>query len=86
MAVKSLVDFLTICSSGSAIIGPTTKYLAGPIYEQEVILYADIDLEQLIEEKQTLDVVGHYARPEIFTLQVNRSEMTPADFYEGEEN
>ena len=65
---------------GSAIIGPDARYLAGPVYDQETIVYADINLEQIVEEKQTLDVVGHYARPEIFTLHINRSEITPAVF------
>ena len=74
-----------LSSGGSAIIAPDAKYLAGPVYDQEAILYADIDLERIIEEKQALDVVGHYARPEIFTLRINRREMTPADFYESQE-
>ena len=62
---------------GSAIIGPDSQYLAGPVYDSETILYADIDLARSIEEKQTLDVVGHYARPEVLGLRINRSEMTP---------
>ncbi len=60
--------------------------LAGPIYDSEAILYADIDLEQTIEDKQTLDMVGYYARPEAFTLRVNRRGMTTAAFYEGPED
>lgn len=74
-----------LSKGGSAIIGPNGKYLAGPIYDQETILYADIDLEQIIEEKQYLDVVGHYARPEVFTLRVNQSEMTSAILNESKE-
>jgi len=85
--MKEMESFPEVLSKGgSAIIGPNAKYLAGPIYDHESILYADIDLEQIIEEKQTLDVVGHYARPEVFTLRINRSEMTPAAFYEGQED
>ncbi|MFQ5924514.1 MAG: carbon-nitrogen hydrolase family protein, partial [Dehalococcoidia bacterium] len=75
-----------LCRGGSAIIAPDAKYLAGPVYDCETIIYADIDLGQIVEEKQALDVVGHYARPEVFTLVVNRREMTPAAFYEGREN
>ena len=71
---------------GSAIIGPDATYLAGPVYDQEAILYADIELDRIIEEKQSLDVVGHYARPEVFTLRVNRREMNPAIFYENDED
>jgi nitrilase len=74
-----------LSKGGSAIIGPNAKYMAGPIYDQETILYADIDLEQIVEEKQALDVVGHYARSEVFTLHVNRNEMTPAIFSESQE-
>lgn len=62
---------------GSAIIGPDAKYLAGPVYDQETILYAEVDLGRIIEEKQALDVVGHYARPEVLRLVVNREEMRP---------
>jgi len=69
---------------GSAIIGPDAAYLAGPVYDQETILYADIDLERIIEEKQTLDVVGHYARSEVLSLRVNRNEMTPVTYGEDE--
>ena len=75
-----------LSKGGSAIIGPNAKYLAGPVYDQETILYADIDLERIIEEKQALDVVGHYARPEVFTLHINRREMNPAAFYESQED
>ena len=73
-----------LSSGGSAIIGPDAKYLAGPVYDHETILYADIDLERIIEEKQLFDVVGHYARPEVFTLHVNRTEMNTAAFHEGD--
>jgi len=69
---------------GSAIIGPDAKYLAGPVYDEETILYADIDLERIIEEKQALDVVGHYSRSEFLKLQVDRSEMNPVSFADDE--
>jgi nitrilase len=81
--MESLPDVL--CRGGSAIIGPDAKYLAGPIYDQETILYADIDLARITEEKQALDVVGHYARPEVFNLRVNRSKMTPFIYSEQKE-
>lgn len=69
-----------LCRGGSAIIGPDGKYLAGPVYGEETILYADIDLARGLEEKQAMDVVGHYARPDVFTLRVNRGELSPARF------
>lgn len=66
-----------IVRGGSAIIGPDAKYLAGPVYDQETILYAEVDLGRIIEEKQALDVVGHYARPEVLRLVVNREPFRP---------
>jgi len=75
-----------LARGGSAIIGPDGKCLAGPTYDCETIIYADIDLARIIEEKQTLDVVGHYARPEVLKLLVNTKEMTTATFCEPKTN
>ena len=61
-----------IFNGGSTIIGPDGRFLVDPVYDQETIIYADIDLERILEEKQMLDVAGHYARPEALTLTVNR--------------
>ena len=66
-----------IYTGGSTIIGPDGKCLVDPVYNQETIVYADIDLERILEEKQLLDVVGHYARPEVFKLTVNRQPFFP---------
>jgi len=55
---------------GSCIIGPDGNYLAEPVFEEETILYAELDLERVLAERQLLDVVGHYARPDVLQLQV----------------
>ena len=55
---------------GSAILGPDGAYLAGPLYDEEGILYADLDPERLREERQRFDPVGHYNRPDVFQLSV----------------
>ncbi len=57
---------------GSAIIGPDGTYLAGPIWEEETIVYAEIDPARAIEERLTLDVAGHYSRPDVFQFRVNQ--------------
>ncbi len=64
-------------NGGSAIVGPDGRYLAGPVYDREEILYAEIDLEAAIREKHARDVAGHYARPDVFRLVVN-AEPKPA--------
>src|SRR5579862_9396795 len=51
---------------GSVIVNPQGMVLAGPNYESETILTADLDLDQIVEGKYDLDVVGHYARPDVF--------------------
>ena len=58
---------------GSAIIAPDGEYIVEPVYNKEAILTADLDLERIIQENMTLDVTGHYARPDIFQLAVNRN-------------
>jgi len=65
-------DFLQ--RGGSAIIGPDGLYLAGPVWEEETIVYADVDPERAVEERLTLDVAGHYSRPDVFQFRVNRGE------------
>lgn len=56
---------------GSCIVNPFGEFLAGPDYEGERILTAEIDLDEIARGKYDLDVVGHYARPDIFRLYVN---------------
>jgi nitrilase len=58
---------------GSAIINPLGKVLAGPHFEGETILTADLDLNEIGRSKFDFDVVGHYARPDVFQLIVNEA-------------
>jgi nitrilase len=55
----------------SAIVNPNGEIIAGPAHEKEEILYAEIDREQLLGPKWMLDVAGHYARPDVFSLTVH---------------
>lgn len=56
---------------GSCIVGPLGEVLAGPSYGAEAILTADLDRADLARAKFDFDVVGHYARPDVFRLEVN---------------
>ncbi len=62
---------------GSVICGPMGTVLAGPVYDQEAVLTADIDLREITLGKYDLDVVGHYARPDIFSLHVDIAAKKP---------
>jgi nitrilase len=59
-----------LCRGGSAIIGPLGDVLAGPLYDQEGTLYADLDLTEVTGSKFDFDVSGHYSRPDIFDFRV----------------
>jgi nitrilase len=63
---------------GSAIIAPDGSYLAGPLWDEEGILFADLDPQRLYEERQRFDPAGHYARPDVLRLTVQPiSRATP---------
>jgi nitrilase len=69
-----------MCRGGSCIIGPLGEILAGPNYEGEAILRADLDLADLARSRLDFDVVGHYARPDIFQLTVMEDSRTSVAF------
>ncbi len=58
---------------GSAILAPDGTYLAGPLWDEEGILYAELDPQRLYEERQRFDPAGHYHRPDVFRLKIRRS-------------
>jgi len=55
---------------GSAIIAPDGRYVAGPVFDQETIVHACLDLAEIDRESMTLDVSGHYSRPDLFRFSV----------------
>jgi nitrilase len=55
---------------GSAILAPDGSYLAGPLYDEEGVLFADLAPERLYAERQRFDPAGHYHRPDVFRLDV----------------
>ena len=75
--IEDLADQPEImCRGGSAIISPLGDVLAGPLYNEEGILYADLDLAEVARGKFDFDVVGHYARPDVFQFMVNEEPMS----------
>ena len=66
----------------SVVIAPGGEIVAGPLRETSGLLYCDIDRERVGIAKRAFDVAGHYARPDIFNLRVNRGVQTPVSFQE----
>jgi nitrilase len=70
---------ILLLRGGSLIISPLGDVLAGPNYETESILYANVDLGEIVRGKYDFDVAGHYARPDVFRLCVDEQEKMAVD-------
>lgn len=74
-AISSRAEFQELpeemSRGGSCIAGPLGELIVEPVYGEETILYAELDLDQIVEGQFDFDVAGHYARPDIFQLTVN---------------
>lgn len=62
----------TMCRGGSVIISPLGNVLAGPLFDREGILYADLDMAEIVRSKLDFDAVGHYARNDVFQLDIHK--------------
>jgi nitrilase len=68
---------LIMSRGGSCIIDPLGRVLAGPDFNGPKILTADLDLDEIVRGKFDFDVVGHYARPDVFRLVVDKRPKSP---------
>jgi len=64
----------------SLVITPGGEIQAGPLHQQQAILYAELDPDQAAIARRTFDPAGHYARPDVFSLQVDTRRQTPVKF------
>ena len=64
----------------AVVIAPGGAVSAGPLHREKSVLYAEIDVEAARRARRSLDVCGHYARPDIFSLSVNRKPLQPVEF------
>jgi nitrilase len=65
---------------GSCVVAPLGQVLAGPGYDGECILTAELDMAEIARGKYDFDVAGHYARPDVFRLYVNERAAVPVSF------
>jgi nitrilase len=66
-----------MCRGGSAIVGPLGEVLAGPLWDAEGILYAELDMGAVVRARFDFDPMGHYARPDVFRLVVDERPRPP---------
>ncbi|MCY4465741.1 MAG: carbon-nitrogen hydrolase family protein [Chloroflexi bacterium] len=66
-----------LLNGGSAIIAPGGEYLVEPVFDEETIITADLDLSTIAQEQMALDVTGHYARDDVFDFAVNHRRLAP---------
>jgi nitrilase len=64
----------------AVVIDPAGKVVAGPLHRERGILYAECDPARVAVARRSIDVAGHYGRPDVFRLEIDRSERKPATF------
>ncbi len=69
-----------LANGGSCIAGPDGEWIVAPNIEKEGLIISTIDFNRVLEERQNFDVVGHYARPDVTKITVNRERQSIVDF------
>jgi nitrilase len=69
---------------GSMIIDPLGKVLAAPVYNEDALLTAELDMSAIAMAQMDFDPVGHYARPDVFSLRVNTAPQRAVSLEDGE--
>jgi nitrilase len=70
-----------LCRGGSAIYGPLGDCIAGPLFDTDGALTADLDTDELIRARFDFDAAGHYARPDVFHFHVDESPRPPVHYF-----
>lgn len=69
-----------LCDGDAVIVRPFGKIEAGPLHRERGVLFGEIEREAAARSRRSLDVTGHYSRPDIFRLQISRVAMPPVEF------
>jgi nitrilase len=69
----------TLANGGSCIAGPDGEWIVAPVLHKEGLIIQTIDFNRVLEERQNFDPVGHYSRPDVTKLTVNRDRQTTVE-------
>jgi nitrilase len=69
-----------LANGGSCIAGPDGEWLVEPVLDKEGLIYHTIDFNRVLEERHNFDPVGHYSRPDVTQLKVNRERQSTTKF------
>lgn len=61
----------TVCRGGSCIVDPYGHYETEPVWDKEVVIYAELDMDKVPMSRMEFDVCGHYGRPDVLELKVH---------------
>ena len=74
--IKNAVNPLT--DGGSCVAGPDGEWVLDPVVDQEDLFMVELDFNRVLEERQNLDISGHYSRPDVTKLTINRERQSVA--------
>lgn len=74
LILENTPDVLT--NGGSCIAGPDGEWIVAPVVDKEGLIFETIDFHRVYEERQNFDPVGHYSRPDVTRLELNRDRQS----------